>query len=107
MRFSKANGYHFNPIPDCIKEATKLELALCSLNMVNTYLYTATPLSGQRYQYQAIVYENDVDNFSAKVLPRFPENCRYIFLKNQKLNINKPSHFKINIHRIKEILKFY
>ena len=46
--FSKANGYHFNPIPQCIKEATKLELALCSLNMVNTYLYTATPLSGQR-----------------------------------------------------------
>ena len=50
LRFSKYDGYHFNQIPSFILEATQLELSLCSLNMVNTYLYTATPLRGQRYQ---------------------------------------------------------
>ena len=58
------------------------------------------------YKYQAVVFENDIENLFANVLPRVPETCRYLLLKRPD-ETQKPDDFKINIKRIKQILNFY
>ena len=58
------------------------------------------------YKYQAVVFENDIENLFANVLPRVPETCRQLLLKRPD-ETQKPDDFKIDIKRIKKILNFY
>ena len=66
-------------MPDCIKYATKLELDLCSINMVNSYNFSLTRSSRKnRFKYQCLVFENDndIENLFCNFLPRLPNTCR-------------------------------
>ena len=109
-RCLKKDAYNFKNLefsdqPDFINDATKLELDLCSINMVNAYTFSLTRNSTKnRFKYQAIVLENDIENLFAKVLPRVPDTCRYLLLKrpNEK---ERPSEFRVTIDRIQKIIK--
>ena len=106
----KKDSYNFKPlefsdVPQFINEASKLELDLCSINMVNAYTFSLTRNSTKnRFKYQAIVLENDLENLFVNVLPRVPEKCRYLLLKRPNEN-ERPSEFRVNIDRIKKIIK--
>ena len=69
--------YKLNEVPDFIKNATALELNLCSINMVNTYKFSLQRKGPKnRFQYQSVVFENDLSSLTKLVLPRLPESCK-------------------------------
>ena len=74
---NKMVDYKLNEVPDFIKNATALELNLCSINMVNTYKFSLQRKGPKnRFQYQSVVFENDLSSLTKLVLPRLPESCK-------------------------------
>ena len=95
-----------NEAPDFIKNASELTKNICSLNMVNSYNFSLTRTGFKnRFKYQSIVFENDVDNLITNVLPRVPKECRYLLMKRPN-EVKKPEEFRIDIKQVKQILKF-
>ena len=89
-----------------IKNATALELNLLSINMVNTYKFSLQRKGPKnRFQYQAVVFENDLSNLTKHVLPRLPDSCKYMLIKRGNVD-KKCEHLKVNVNRMKRILKF-
>ena len=103
---SKMVEYKLNEVPDFIKNATALELNLCSINMVNTYKFSLQRKGPKnRFQYQSVVFENDLSSLTKLVLPRLPESCKYLIVKRGNVDI-KCDHLKVDVARMKKILKF-
>ena len=76
--------------------------------MVNSYNFSLTRNGTKdKFKYQAVVFENDLDNLFCKVLPRIPNNCRYIITKRPEEIKGNLEEFRVRIPIIKEILKFY
>ena len=47
-----------------------------------------------------------MDELTSKLLPRVPENCQWMLITNPNIK-DKIKQFKLNIPRMKKILKFY
>ena len=54
---------------------------------------------------EAVVFENDLNNLSKQVLPRLPDTCQYLLIKRGNVD-KKCDHLKVNVDRIKKILRF-
>ena len=75
--------------------------------MVNTYKFSLQRTGPKnRFQYQSVVFENDISTLSKLVLPRLPDSCQYLFIKRGNID-SKCDHLKVNVDRIKQILRFY
>ena len=51
------------------------------------------------------MFENDLSTLSKQVLPRLPDTCQYLLIKRGNID-QKCEHLKVNVNRIKKILKF-
>jgi hypothetical protein len=75
--------------------------------MVNTYKFSLQRTGPKnRFQYQSVVFENDISTLSKLVLPRLPDSCQYLLIKRGNID-SKCDHLKVNVDRIKQILRFY
>ena len=103
---NKMVDYKLNEVPDFIKNASALELNLCSINIVNTYKFSLQRKGPKnRFQYQSVVFENDLSSLTKLVLPRLPESCKYLIVKRGNID-KKCDHLKVDVARMKKILKF-
>ena len=75
--------------------------------MVNTYKFSLQRKGPKnRFQYQAVVFENDLSTLTKLVLPRLPDSCKYLLIKRKNVDA-KCEQLKVNVDRMKQILKFY
>ena len=104
---NKMENQKLEVIPEFFNDATTLELNLCSIYMVNSYQFSLQRNGPKnRFQYQSVVFENDLNTLTNLVLPRLPDSCKYLMIKRGNVD-TKCDHLKVNVDRIKQILKFY
>ena len=100
------NGYHFSEEPDCLKHATELEKSLCSINIATVRVYMSMQTGVRKFKWHSICYENDIDDIAANYLPRQTNTAQVLVIKNPSVTSKLPE-LRINLNRIKDILKFY